>query len=385
MKTPLPKVHIRGMALDCALGRGVHACVQGLAEARVNTVEVELSGFNEPVKMPYYRIPDSASLLDPARFNTLIPAIAADAVKDAGLSAEEIKDLPIFVGSSAYTISISEARYSAELAAGKPDALPLPMVDFQEVAAVIQRRLGISGDSFAYNTACTAAANALMSAARMLQLGRYKHALVVGVELANQTTLAGFSGLQLVSKSLRPFDLNRSGIVLGEGIGAVVLSTLPGSHGCSLVGGASNCDTHSVTTANPDGSSIAALQVAVLEAAGIEASQVRAVKTHGTASPMNDTGEAAGLHRVFNPLPSILAFKSFTGHTLGACGVNELILLAGALKQGFLPGTPLFEHEDPLLNVTPNRSKAKAAPGFYLLNYFGFGGNNTALLIESHP
>lgn len=380
----LPPVHIRGLGLSCALGIGLHDCVTALASGSIRTVPVTLSGFNEPVEMPYYRIPDSAGLFEEARFERLILQVVHEAIRNAGLSPDECAGLPIFIGSSAFTVGLSESRYGAELAAGSKDPLPLPLAGFEHIAALIQKSLAVQGPAYAFNTACTAAANALLCATRQLQLGRAKHALVVGVELANQTTLAGFSGLQLIAKSLKPFDLGRSGIVLGEGIGAALLSTSAGSHGVRLIAGASNCDTHSVTTANPDGSSIASLQANLLAQAGLDASEIVAIKAHGTASPMNDTGEAAGMHRIFNPLPPVLALKPFTGHTLGACGVNELALLCGALKQGFLPATAGFEHEDPLLKVQPLTKRLPAPIGHYLLNYFGFGGNNAALLIEKH-
>src|SRR5688572_2395307 len=180
----------------------------------------------------------------------------------------------------------------------------------------------------------------------------------MGIELANQTTLAGFSGLQLIAETLRPFDRRRGGIVLGEGVGALVLSADPGASGLSLVAGASNGDSYSVTAANPDGSSIAAVQSSTLRQAGLDPELVRGIKTHGTASPMNDTGEAAGILRVFPKPPPVCALKPYLGHTLGACGVTELILMAAALERGFFPATPGFEEHDPSLNLAPERQES---------------------------
>jgi 3-oxoacyl-[acyl-carrier-protein] synthase-1 len=379
-----PKIRISGMGLSCALGRGVAACAEALEQGRVNTVEVELKGLSEPVKMPYYRIPDGADLFDPSRFETLILEAAAEALKGAGLKQAELAALPVFVGSSAFTISLSEHAMAASLAKGG-QALALPHVGFQQIAE-LSRRLGVGGAAYAFNTACTSAANALMTASRMLRLGRHAHALVLGVELANLTTLAGFSGLQLIASELKPFDLKRGGIVLGEGIGAVLLSAASeGAGGFSIAGACSNSDTHSVTTANPDGSSIAALEAELLRSSGVEASEILALKSHGTASPMNDTGEAAGMRRVFNPLPPLLALKPYIGHTLGACGANELVLLCAALERGFLPAVPGFETLDPLLGVTPLLKKMPSRPGLSMLNFFGFGGNNAALLLRQEP
>ena len=97
---------------------------------------------------------------------------------------------------------------------------------------------------------------------------------------------------------------------------------------------------------------------------------------------MNDTSEAAGIRRVFDELPPVCALKPYVGHTLGACGVTELVLMASALLAGFFPATTGFETADPALMISPVRESRAAPPGCYLLNYFGFGGHNTALLIE---
>ena len=130
----------------------------------------------------------------------------------------------------------------------------MPLCGYQDIAAIPQQTLGCKGDTYTYNTACTASANALLGALRMIELGWYRHALVVGAELANRTTLAGFSGLQIVAETLQPFDAARKGIVLGEGIGAVLLSAeMDSTNRLRVSGGASNCDTWSVTTANTDG------------------------------------------------------------------------------------------------------------------------------------
>jgi 3-oxoacyl-[acyl-carrier-protein] synthase-1 len=373
------------MGLSCALGQGVPECAAALSRGEINMVDISLDGFSEPVAMPYYRIPDRGGLFDPDRFYRLIPNVALEAVLDARLSPREIEDMPIFVGSSSFTVRISEALYAAKLAKMPESSLALPWVDFQHIATTVQGSLGCQGDSYAFNTACTSAANALVMAARMLQSSRHRHALVLGVELANQTTLAGFSGLQLVSKAIRPFDLHRTGIILGESVSAVVLSLDEGRHGLSLLGGTIQCDTYSVTTANIDGSTISALQSDLLKQLDLPAASVRAIKAHATSSPSNDAGEAAGMAKAFASLPPVCALKPYTGHTLGACGTVEFILMAEALKAGYLPATPGFETLDPALGVTPTLERSQAGPGYYLLNYFGFGGNNTSLMIEKHP
>jgi 3-oxoacyl-(acyl-carrier-protein) synthase len=375
-------VTIRGRGLASALGLNAPACYEAMRQGLKRRERVQIDGLSEKVDIPYYRIPDGAALFDAERFETLIAQVVREALESAQLSEAETRALPIFVGSSAFSISLSEDLYLKDLAKDRAHALALPLVDFDAVAMVLRRNFGLEGECYAFNTACTAGANALLYASRMIRQGRFPRALVLGMELANRTTLSGFSSLQLVAEEIRPFDRRRQGIILGEGLGAVVLEG-KGEAAISLLEGASNCDPFSVTTANPDGSSIAALLETAFVAAGIRPEELVAVKAHATASPMNDKAEAAGLKRSLAQLPPTCAFKPFLGHTLGACGVNELILLLGALEGGELPAVPGFEEEDPELGFRPLEQAWRSQRGVYLLNYFGFGGNNTALLLRS--
>ena len=148
------------------------------------------------------------------------------------------------------------------------------------------------------------------------------------------------------------------------------------------MGGASNCDTFSVPTANPDGRSVAAVLHQALVSTDIAPDEVRGIRAHGTASATGDQAEMAGLERVFTILPPVSALKPYLGHTLGACGVNELVLYAGTLARGLLPATPGFETLDPGFRLQPLRQPVPAPDGCYLLNHFGFGGNNTVLALE---
>jgi 3-oxoacyl-[acyl-carrier-protein] synthase-1 len=310
----------------------------------------------------------------------MLPQIAEEALSAAGLSPKQRRRTALFVGSTAYGIARAEGEYLSLLERAPGSSFALSRIGFQEIRELMRETCGIEGPDFAFNTACTASANALLAAQRSLSVGRFDHALILGVELANRTTLTGFSGLQLLADELRPFDARRSGIVLGEGIGAAVLER--GSGRLNFPGGSSNSDTYSVTSANPDGSSIARLEAEVLARASLKPDAIRGIKAHGTASPLNDAGEAAGLRKTFGLLPPLTALKPYLGHTLGACGIVEFALLGGALAEGFLPAVPGFSQEDPLLGVRPLTAAAPAPDGTYLLNYFGFGGNNTALLLE---
>ncbi|HSN18261.1 MAG TPA: beta-ketoacyl synthase N-terminal-like domain-containing protein [Gammaproteobacteria bacterium] len=372
-------VGIRGVGLCCALGVDAPASVATLLAGGGAPHRVTLEGLADSVEAAYFRIADGAPLFDPGRFERLIPPVVQAAVAEAGLSAAERRALPVYLGSSCFSIGLSESSYEAALRQGATDASPMPHCGYGYLSELARRAAGSEGPTFTYNTACTSAANALLGAIRALASGRYPHALVLGAELANRTTLTGFAGLQLLAERVRPFVAERNGIVLGEGIGAVLLSAEPGAGEYLLHGGASNCDGFSVTTANPDGESVAAALRQALDSTGT--AEVRGIRAHGTATPTGDMAEALGLRKVFRELPAISVLKPYLGHTLGACGLTELVLYLGALRQGALPaaepGTP-----DPQLEVQVLDRQAEARPGRYLLNHFGFGGNNTVLVLE---
>lgn len=374
-------VAIRGLGLSSALGLDAGSCIGALLVGGDSPSPVTLPGLTEPVQAAYFRIPDGAELFDPGRFARLLPAVVRAAIAEAGLSAAETRALPVFVGSSCFSVGRSESDYAAALAAASASAYPMPHCGYDGIADLARSVLGSVGEVFSYNTACTSSANALLGALRSLQAGRHRHALVIGAELANRTTLAGFSGLQLLAQRPRPFEAEREGLVLGEAIGAVLLSAgADGEH--VLHGGADNCDTYSVTAPNPDGSSVLAVSQQALRNTGIEPDQVRGIKAHGTASPSSDLAEAAGLHQLFSGLPPLSVLKPHIGHTLGACGVVELVLYVAALQRGLLPAWAGFGAPDPELGITPLTRAAPARPGHYLLNHFGFGGNNAVLVLE---
>lgn len=380
-KMTKPSVVVRGMGLSCALGVGVDACFAQLLEGPVAPTPWTITNLGDDFTAPVYAIPGTGSMDDPIRAVALIEGVVMEAVQSARIADDDIRALPIFIGTSAFSLDRDAIRANVNSALSAIGVQPV--MSHKQITFIVQRLLGNTGASFAFQTACTSSANAVLSAARMIELGWYKHALVIGVELANLATIAGFSSLQLIANELKPFDKNRQGIVLGEGIGAVVLSAANHSDaGLHIRAGGTNIDTYRVTMSNPDGVTIANLQHEVMKRANVHASQILGIKAHGTGSPMNDSGEAAVIHRVFPTPPPVCALKSYLGHTLGACGVNELVLMAASLSAEVFPATPGFSEIDPALNVIPTRTTTAASDGHYLLNYFGFGGHNTVMVVE---
>jgi 3-oxoacyl-[acyl-carrier-protein] synthase I len=182
---------------------------------------------------------------------------------------------------------------------------------------------------------------------------------------------------------MRPFDRRRSGLVPGEACAAVVISCEPTGTAWTFAGGANLCDTHSISATNPDGSAIADVIHQAAQASSIDLTEIGALKTHGTASLSNDEAEVAGLRRVFERPPTLCALKPYIGHTYGACGIVELALFCGAISRGVLPATPGICAGDSDLNVMLNQEARTPPPGKFMLNYFGFGGSNTSLVVAN--
>jgi 3-oxoacyl-[acyl-carrier-protein] synthase I len=170
--------------------------------------------------------------------------------------------------------------------------------------------------------------------------------------------------------------------VPGEGSAAVVISANPSDRGWSLMGGAQLCDTHSISATNPDGSTIAEVIHRCVQASGVPIDEIAALKMHGTASLLNDEAEAAGLRRAFETAPKLCALNPLIGHTYGACGVVELALFCGLVGRGQLPATPGIADESDL-DVVLSQTVQPQRPGKFMLNYFGFGGSNTSLIVAN--
>jgi 3-oxoacyl-(acyl-carrier-protein) synthase len=209
---------------------------------------------------------------------------------------------------------------------------------------------------------------------------------VVGYDLYNNLGFYGFEGLKAIASSeYRPFDSGRDGLILGEACGAVVLEGQKRKDSDFIcLGGANLCDTYSVTSHDEEGTAVAETMNRALKRAGVDPGEICAVKAHATGTENNDRTECAAMRLVFgHRIPPVTCVKPFIGHTVGACGASELILLTESIKAGFIPATPGFRERDEALNLTPLTENRPTGKGIFMLNYFGFGGNCTTLILSN--
>ena len=378
------KVYIRGKAVRCALGERVEQVVAAMRAHQVCTEEVPLSLINLDYGRPYYRLPvkeGEARRTSEAYFYSVLFGTVEDAIADAQLTPEETESMPIFFGSTSIDIPLYEENYRTA-----SNVLSQTSSGYGNIANEIANRFNIRAGCYTFTTACTSSANGVLYAAAMIAQGAIERALVVGYDLFSNLGFCGFEALKLIAPPpYRPFDKNRLGVIMGEGCGAVVLDRRALSAGdFYCLAGANACDTHSVTTHDPEGHAIAAVMLDALARAGVRPDRIDAIKAHATGSYHNDLTECNGLKRVFtDQMPPLTGLKSFIGHTVGACGVIELILFSEAVKAGFIPAALGFETPDEELGITPITSDLAVEKGTFLLNYFGFGGNCASLVISN--
>ena len=379
-----------GSGLHTSLGADVSSQLAALQQAPSAPQTITVHYADKQQTLPYKMLANNSSTDASQRLTEVIDTVIHTAMESAQLNAQERRAMGLFLGTSSFDISISEQEYRQALI---DDRQAIAMKTFSSQGILgdhIRHRHGMRGPLFSFNTACTASANALMYADAMIRSGRLQHALVLGIELCNSITALGFHGLQLLtSDTMKPFDKARSGLVLGEGCSALILGNKKLSQRAwRLKGSANICDTHSVSATNPDGSVVKQVIQNALQSARLDQHSIAAIKVHGTASLLNDEAEAAGMKQVFATMPPLTAIKPFIGHTLGACGLNELLLFCAAADQGFLIATSGIgnNHDtsgDSALGISLNQSMCELPPGNFLVNYFGFGGNNTALVVSN--
>lgn len=373
-----------GAGIHTCLGRGLNANIDAMFGAlpTPQVTQVRLGEGSEPA--PTLLLKDAPLENVEQRLWNAIVGVVEEALAAAGLSQADRAETVMLMGSSSVDIPVSEAIYQRELRDGV-EAHPLTAnSSLGELADRVRRHFGFRGGDYTISTACTASANALVYADALVRAGDAKYALVLGVEHFNIITALGFQGLGLLAPNgMRPFDKGRGGIVLGEGCSALVVGARRDGVRFHLCGSANLCDIFGMSTANPDGSTVSGVIEMALKSANIAPGDIAGIKSHGTASLLNDEAEAAGMRQVFNTLPRLCALKPFIGHTFGACGLNELILFTGLVDRGYFPATPGICAEPSDLEITLPQTPQTAEPGVFLLNYFGFGGNNTSLVVAN--
>ena len=248
--------------------------------------------------------------------------------------------------------------------------------------------LQMPGPVTAVSCACASGLSALALAGRRLRTGQARRVLVVGADSINPFVLRGFSSLLALSTSAcRPFDRNRDGLSVGDGAGAMLLSTHPDDAAdLRLLGWGESNDANHITGPSRDGDGLATAVERALHNADIPPAEVDFVHLHGTGTQYNDAMESNALARVFDKPPPASGSKAQVGHTLGAAGVLESLITLAALERGIAPPNVGFSTPDPDSNLdlrSAARPLERTRTGLKVAA--GFGGINAALVFGRIP
>ena len=341
------------------------------------------------------------------RYAQFAVAAAKMAIEDAKLDLEkENKErIGTYIGAGIGGIETMHNQYEKFFAKGPSRISPffIPMMIANLAAGHVAIQFGLHGPSECVVTACATGTNCIGDAFRVIQRGDADAMLAGGTEASiSPAAVAGFAAMKALcmdhndapAHASRPFDKNRSGFVMGEGAGIVMLESLEhakarGAHiYAEVVGYGANSDAYHMTSPAPHGTYQAKCMQLALDDAGMKASEVDYVNAHGTSTHLNDEGESEAIKAVWGEAAkdvSVSSIKSMTGHLLGAAGGVEAIATALTVENDMMPPTMNYETPDEGLDLdyVPNKAKAKTVRAA-MSNSFGFGGHNACLLLKKY-
>lgn len=404
------RVVVTGGGGLCALGRGWPALREGLRSGRSGVAIIRawdgIEGLRTRLGAPVrdadlvHAIPRKP-LRGMGRVALLAALAAQDALADAGLAGHSLVSdgtLGLAFGSTSGSppslVAYSRAFGVDRSTKGASPSDYLKLMSHTTVAnlAVL---LGIRGRTMSTCSACTSGSQAIGAGYEAILLGRQPAMLVGGAEELHEIEASVFDMLLATStrhdeptRTPRPFDLDRDGLVVGEGAGALVLEDLEHARArgarilAELVGYGSNADGAHLT--NPDVAGMRrALELALADAR-MPAGAVGYVNAHATATEVGDVAESEATHAIVGPRVPVSSLKGHVGHTLGACGALEAWCTIGMLREGWLAPTLNLERPDPrcapldFVMGAPREARVDVA----MSNNFAFGGIDTSLLFR---
>ena len=403
------RVVITGMGAITPVGLSVEEFWNSVKEGKTNFAEVtrfdstnyrahmaaEINNFNPKDYMDF----KSAKRME--LFSQYAVAAAKEAIEQSGL--DMTKEDPFRVGCSVGSGigSMQVVEKSCEIlntkGPGRLNPLMIPLLISNMASGNVSIQFGLRGKNINVVTACATGTHSIGEAYRTIQCSDADVMVAGGTEAAiTPTGFGGFAALTALTSSTDPercsipFDKERSGFVMGEGAGVVVLEELEHAkaRGAKILGevvgyGATG-DAYHITSPAEDGSGAAKAMEWAVKEAGISTDDVWYVNAHGTSTPANDKNETAAIKEVFGAnIPPISSIKGQIGHCLGAAGAIEAVVCLMAMRDEILPPTINYENPDPDcdLDYIPNVAR-KCKVEYAMSNSFGFGGTNGSVIFK---
>lgn len=334
--------------------------------------------------------------------------VASDqAVHDAGITAENANPDRVgvvFASGIGGLITFQEEVTNFAKGDGTPRFNPffIPKMILDIAAGHISMRHGFRGPNFSVVSACASSTNAMMEAFNLIRLGKADIIITGGSEsVVKEAGVGGFNAMKALSErnddpktASRPYDRDRDGFVMGEAAGVLVFEEL--EHAlkrgakiyCEIAGAGATADAHHITAPHPEGLGAKNVMNQALDDAGMQATDIDYINTHGTSTPLGDIAEVKAILDVFGEHAynlNISSTKSMTGHCLGAAGVIEAIACIMSVQNDVVP--PTINHFtddpelDPRLNFTFHQAQHRVVNAA-LSNTFGFGGHNACMIFK---
>lgn len=337
------------------------------------------------------------------RFTQFARICAKQAIIDSelNLETEDMNRFGVIIGSGIGGIETIEHAQSNLLDRGASRVSPffIPMALVNLAAGNVAIDLGAKGHCSSCVTACAAATNAIGEAFHKIRDG-YEDLMLAGGSEASITPLAiaGFQSMRALhcgedkKRASIPFDALRSGFVMGEGAGILVLEEY--EHALArnakiygeIVGYGASCDASHITAPLEDGSGAAMAMLQAINDANMNPNQIDYINAHGTSTPLNDKTETAAVKKAFQEHAYQLAMsstKSNTGHLLGASGAIEAIITIKALQDSFIPATIHYKEKDENCDLDIVAGNGRHTQLKYAMsNSLGFGGHNASVIFK---
>lgn len=411
------RVVITGMGAVTPLGTGVKKFWDGIKANRIGfsyidafdpeRTGVKIAGvvrdFNEEDYFGVEGCFDKKEAKRMDRFTKYAVVAAHEALTDAGTDFADVDSYRagVIVGSGIGGIDLTLSEYSKylEKGPGRVSAFYIPMMISNMAAGTIAMKTGFMGANFDVSTACATATHSIGEAFRKIKDGYLDVCIAGGTESTNvEFTFAGFSNMKALTKSddlsraSVPFDKERSGFVLGEGSGIVVLEEYEHAKArgakiyAEVAGYGATCDAYHMTSPMPTGEGAGMGMTLAMQEAGLVPSEIDYINAHGTATYLNDLCETVAIKRAFGDDAKnvkISSTKSMTGHLLGAAGGIGAIVCAKSIEEGLIHATVGYKVPDEECDldycVNGNvEQEVRAA----LSNSLGFGGHNATLCFK---
>lgn len=330
-------------------------------------------------------------------------AAAKEAMEQSGLMESGIDPFRVgtFISSGIGGLQVFETEHEKLLNKGPRRVSPfaIPMMIANMATAHVSMAFGLKGESYAPVSACASGTQAVGEAMRAIRHGYLDAAVAGGAESCiTPVAIAGFSNMHALSleqdpeQACCPFDKKRSGFIMGEGAGILVLESLThakarGAHIIAeVIGYGSTSDAYHITSPDPTGEGPSRAIRMAMEDGGVTADDVTYINAHGTSTPINDASETEAIKQALGDAAykvKISSTKSMTGHLLGAAGAIEAIACAKAIEEGVIPPTIHLTEQDEScdLDYIPNQA-VSCEVDVALSNSLGFGGHNATIVLR---